>query len=151
MGLKSFLGSSTGDLLLTEEDAIYNLFKEIDLPFAIHSEDEAILTKNKNELPENPNVELHSVWRSAEAALSSTKKITALARRAERKIHVLHISTKEEIDYLIQQKDICSFEITPQHLYLSAPDCYEKWGSPCPNESSDQIKGSSRQTLGSSY
>ena len=123
------MGSSTGDLLLTEEDAIYNLFKEINLPFAIHSEDEAILTKNKNELPENPNVELHSVWRSTEAALSSTKKITALARRAERKIHVLHISTKEEIDYLIQQKDICSFEITPQHLYLSAPDCYEKWGS----------------------
>ena len=128
-GVKIFLGSSTGDLLLTEEDAIYNLFKEINLPFAIHSEDEAILTKNKNELPEKPNVELHSVWRSAEAALSSTKKITALARRAERKIHVLHISTKEEIDYLIQQKDICSFEITPQHLYLSAPDCYEKWGS----------------------
>ena len=88
-----------------------------------------ILTKNKSELPENPSVELHSVWRSAEAALSSTKKITALARKANRRIHILHISTKEEIEYLIEQKDICSFEITPQHLYLSAPDCYQKWGS----------------------
>ena len=128
-GVKIFLGSSTGSLLLNDEKVILELFKNIPMMFSIHSEDEEIMKENFSKLPDNPGVHLHSSWRSPESALSSTKKIIALAHKANKKIHVLHISTKEEVDFLIQNKDVCTFEITPQHLHLHAPDCYERLGS----------------------
>ena len=128
-GVKIFLGSSTGSLLLNDEKVILELFKNIPMMFSIHSEDEEIMKKNFSKLPTTPPVHLHSSWRSPESALSSTKKIIALAHKANKKIHVLHISTKEEVDFLIENKKVCTFEITPQHLHLHAPDCYERLGS----------------------
>ena len=127
-GVKIFLGSSTGDLLLENKVVIEKMFKEIPIMFSIHSEDEQIMRANKAKLV-NPTVMDHYKWRSKESALSSTKKIIAIAKSASKKIHVLHISTAEEVDYLLQHKEHATFEITPQHLHLHAPDCYEKLGS----------------------
>jgi len=127
-GVKIFLGSSTGDLLLENKKIIEKMFQEIPIMFSIHSEDEQIMRANKAKLI-NPTVMDHFKWRSKEAALSSTKKIIELAKRANKKIHVLHISTAEEVDFLIENKQHATFEITPQHLHLYAPDCYERLGS----------------------
>lgn len=127
-GVKIFLGSSTGDLLLENKVVIEQMFKEVPLMFSIHSEDEQIMRANKAKLV-NPTVMDHFKWRSKESALSSTQKIINIAKSANKKIHVLHISTAEEVDYLIKNKLNATFEITPQHLHLHAPDCYEQLGT----------------------
>ena len=127
-GVKIFLGSSTGDLLLENKEIIKKMFQEIPLMFSIHSEDEQIMRANKAKLV-NPTVMDHYKWRSKESAMSSTKKIVEIAKSANKKIHVLHISTAEEVDYLIGHQQNATFEITPQHLHLHAPECYEKFGT----------------------
>ena len=71
----------------------------------------------------------HPVWRDATAALMCTQRLIALARETGRRVHVLHITTKEEIDVLAGHKDVASAEATPSHLTLAAPDCYERLGA----------------------
>jgi len=127
-GIKLFAGSSTGNLLVAEEDDIDKVFQNSSKVVAVHSEDEAILNKNKK-LIEKGNVHTHAVWRSAECAISSTRRIVKIAERYNKKAHILHITTKEEIDFLSQHKGNITFEITPQHLTLFAPDCYDKLGN----------------------
>ena len=63
------------------------------------------------------------------AAISSTRKIVKIAERLNKKAHILHVTTKEEVDFLSQHKGKVSFEITPQHLTLTAPECYKKLGT----------------------
>ena len=75
------------------------------------------------------DVHTHPVWRSVECAISSTRRIVKIAERYNKKAHVLHITTKEEIDFLSQHKGNITFEITPQHLTMYAPDCYNKLGT----------------------
>jgi dihydroorotase len=128
-GIKIFLGSSTGPLLLTNEEQIVQTLMAAKLPVSIHSENEALLKERFPIVEKSKNVSDHPHWRSVESALSSTKKIVELARRAKKKIHILHITTKEEIDFLKTQTDICTFEVLPQHLWFHAPDCYEKHGT----------------------
>ncbi len=127
-GIKLFAGSSTGNLLVAEEDDIDKVFQNSSKVVAVHSEDEAILNTNKK-LIKNGDVHTHPVWRSVECALSSTRKIVRIAERYNKKAHILHITTKEEIDFLSQHKGNITFEITPQHLTLYAPDCYDKLGT----------------------
>ena len=127
-GIKLFAGSSTGNLLVAEEDDIDKVFQNSSKVVAVHSEDEAILNTNKK-LIKKGDVHTHPVWRSVECAISSTRRIVKIAERYNKKAHVLHITTKEEIDFLSQHKGNISFEITPQHLTLYAPDCYEKLGT----------------------
>ena len=127
-GIKLFAGSSTGNLLVAEEDDIDKVFQNSSKVVAVHSEDEAILNTNKK-LIKKGNVHTHAVWRSAECAISSTRRIVKIAERHNKKAHILHITTKEEIDFLSQHKGNITFEITPQHLTLFAPDCYDKLGN----------------------
>ena len=127
-GIKLFAGSSTGNLLVAEEDDIDKVFQNSSKVVAVHSEDEAILNTNKK-LIKKGNVHTHAVWRSAECAISSTRRIVKIAERYNKKAHILHITTKEEIDFLSQHKGNITFEITPQHLTLFAPDCYDKLGN----------------------
>ena len=127
-GIKLFAGSSTGNLLVADEEDIDNVFKNCSKVVAVHSEDEAILQKNKK-LIKDGDVHTHPVWRSVECAISSTRRIVRIANKYKKKAHVLHITTKEEIDFLSQHKGNISFEITPQHLTLYAPDCYDKLGT----------------------
>ena len=127
-GIKLFAGSSTGNLLVDKEDDIEKVFKHASKVVAVHSEDEEILNLRKK-LIEKGNVKTHPVWRNEEVAISSTRKIVKIAKRLNKKAHILHVTTKDEVDFLSQNKGNITFEITPQHLTMFAPDCYEKLGS----------------------
>ena len=127
-GIKLFAGSSTGNLLVADEKDIEKVFKNSSKVVAVHSEDEEILNINKK-LIKNGDVHSHPIWRSVECAMSSTRRIVRIAEKYNKKAHVLHISTKEEIDFLSQHKGNITFEITPQHLTIYAPDCYNKLGT----------------------
>jgi len=127
-GIKLFAGSSTGNLLVADEKDIETVFKNSSKVVAVHSEDEEILNKNKK-LIKDGDVHSHPIWRSEECAVSSTRRIVRIAERYNKKAHVLHITTKQEIDFLSQHKGNITFEITPQHLTIYAPDCYDKLGT----------------------
>ena len=127
-GIKLFAGSSTGNLLVQHEKDIEIVFKNSSKVVAVHSEDEEILNKNKK-LIKDGDVHSHPIWRSAECAISSTRRIVKIAERYKKKAHILHVTTKDEIDFLSQHKGNITFEITPQHLTIYAPDCYNKLGT----------------------
>ena len=127
-GIKLFVGSSTGNLLVALEEDIDKVFKNCSKVVAVHSEDEEILNNNKK-LIKNGDVHSHPIWRSEECAISSTRRIVRLAKKYNKKAHVLHITTKQEIDFLSQHKGNITFEITPQHLTIYAPDCYNNLGT----------------------
>ncbi len=127
-GIKLFVGSSTGNLLVAEENDIDKVFENCSRVVAVHSEDNAILDSNKK-LIKKGDVHSHPIWRSVECAMSSTRRIVRIAKKYNKKAHILHISTKEEIDFLSQHKGNITFEITPQHLTIYAPDCYDKLGT----------------------
>ena len=127
-GVKLFAGSSTGTLLVDKEEDIQKVFENTSKIVSVHSEDEEIL-KLRKKLIEKGNVKSHPVWRNEEVAISSTRRIVKIAKRLNKRAHILHVTTKEEVDFLSQNKGIITFEITPQHLTLYAPDCYDKLGS----------------------
>ena len=127
-GVKLFAGSSTGTLLVHREEDIEKVFESTSKIVAVHSEDEDILNLRKK-LRENGNVHSHPKWRNEECAISSTRRIVKIANRLGKKAHILHITTKQEVDFLSQNKGNITFEITPQHLTLYAPDCYDKLGT----------------------
>ena len=127
-GIKLFAGSSTGNLLVKFEQDIRKVFKSSSKIVSVHSEDEDILRMRKKLIKEG-DVKTHPLWRNEECAISSTRKIVKIAERYDKKAHILHVTTKGEIDFLAQHKGNVSFEITPQHLTLFAPDCYEKLGT----------------------
>ena len=127
-GVKLFAGSSTGTLLVHKEEDIEKVFESTSKIVAVHSEDEDILNLRKK-LREKGNVHSHPIWRDEECAISSTRKIVKIAKRLGKKAHILHITTKQEIDFLSQNKGDITFEITPQHLTMFAPDCYDKLGT----------------------
>ena len=128
-GIKIFLGSSTGDLLLYDEKVLLDIFRQTSTVIAVHSENEELLQKNLVFHRQAKEVHAHLRWRSVEVALSSTKRIVALARQAGRKVHVLHVSTQEEVEFLAHHKEHCTVEVTPQHLTLAAPECYDRLGT----------------------
>lgn len=127
-GVKVFIGSSTGALLVEDDDSLRRIFKVIRRRAAFHAEDEYRLNERKDLRIEN-DPRSHPVWRDEVAALMATQRLVALARETGKRIHVLHISTKEEIDFLRDHKDVASCEATPHHLTLAAPECYERLGT----------------------
>ena len=124
-GVKLFAGSSTGKLLVDKEADIEKVISKSDRIVSIHSEDEEILNLRKNFIKEG-DVHSHPEWRNAECAISSTRRVVKIAERYNKQIHVLHVTTKEEVDFLAMHKKNVTFEITPQHLTFYAPDCYDK-------------------------
>jgi dihydroorotase len=127
-GVKAFLGSSTGSLLLDHEDDIAAMLRAGRRRVAVHSEDEDRL-KERKPLALAGDPTSHPVWRDAEAARKSTERVIRLARAAGRRLHVLHVTTADEIPLLANAKDFCTAETTPQHLTLAAPECYERLGT----------------------
>ncbi len=127
-GIKLFAGSSTGNLLVDKEKDIEKVFEHASKVVAVHSEDEEIL-KMRKKMIKDGNVRSHPIWRNEEVAMSSTRRIVKIAKRFNKKAHILHITTKEEVDFLSQNKGNITFEITPQHLTIYAPDCYDKLGT----------------------
>lgn len=127
-GVKMFMGSSTGSLLVAEDEAVEAVLRSGRRRVAVHSEDEFRLNECKH-LAEQGNVHSHTLARDVEAAMRCTTRLLALARKTARRIHVLHISTADEMPLLAAHKDIASVEATPQHLTLAAPECYDDLGT----------------------
>jgi len=127
-GVKLFAGSSTGKLLVDKEADIEKVISQSDRIVSIHSEDEEILNLRKKFIKEG-DVHSHPEWRNTECAISSTRRVVKIAERYNKQIHVLHVTTKDEVDFLAMHKKNVTFEITPQHLTLYAPDCYDKLGT----------------------
>ncbi|MCF6325760.1 MAG: dihydroorotase [Devosiaceae bacterium] len=126
-GVKVFMGSSTGSLLVQDDDGVRAILNAISRRAAFHSEDEYLLEEQKHFRVENDPAS-HPVWRDVEVALRSTKRLVRLARETGSNIHVLHISTGEEMEFLSQHKDIASVEVTPHHLTLDASE-YQNLGT----------------------
>ena len=116
-GVKVFMGSSTGSLLVSDDEGVAAILAAISRRAAFHSEDEYRL-KEREYLRVGGDPASHPVWRDAEAALMSTKRLVRLARAAGKRVHVLHISTADEMEFLAGHKDIASVEVTPHHLAL---------------------------------
>jgi len=127
-GVKLFAGSSTGNLLVDKEADIEKVISSSDRIVSIHSEDEDIIKLRKKFIKKG-DVHSHPEWRNVECAMSSTRRVVKIAERYNKKIHVLHVTTKEEVDFLAMHKKNVTFETTPQHLTLYAPDCYDKLGT----------------------
>jgi dihydroorotase len=127
-GIKVFMGSSTGSLLVEDDDGVRNILKNIRRRSAYHSEDEYRLNERKGERVEN-DPRSHPVWRDEITALQCTQRLVGLARETGRRIHVLHVTTAQEMEFLAAHKDVASVEVTPHHLTLAAPECYERLGT----------------------
>jgi dihydroorotase len=116
-GVKVFMGSSTGSLLVPDDDGVEAILGAISRRAAFHSEDEYRLEERKPlRVPGDPSS--HPVWRDPEAAMLSTRRLVALARKTGKRVHILHISTAEEMVFLAAHKDVASVEVTPHHLTL---------------------------------
>src|SRR5690606_9938147 len=96
---------------------------------AIHAEDEARLRKRLARISEGAEVSKHPHFRDAKTALLATERCLRIARKTGALVHILHISTKDELPLLAANKDLATCEVTPQHLLLHAPDCYSVLGS----------------------
>ena len=126
-GVKIFMGSSTGALLSSKDEEIEAVLRHGRRVVAVHAEDEAIMNENKKTLL--GGVETHPVWRSAESSRSAVARLVRLARTARRRVHVLHITAREELEILAENRDLATCEVLPNHLTLSAPECYERLGT----------------------
>jgi dihydroorotase len=127
-GVKVFIGSSTGSLLVEDDEGLRKILSVIRRRAAFHAEDEYRLNDRKG-LRIEGDPRSHPVWRDEEAALRATQRLVTIAREFGKRIHVLHISTRQEMEYLNDHRDVASVEVTPHHLTLVAPDCYERLGS----------------------
>lgn len=124
-GVKIFMGASTGDLLVYDDEGVEHVLSHGRRRVAIHSEDEKLLRTQKS-LAREGDWTSHPEARSAEAAVKCTQRLLRIARKVSRRIHVLHISTADEIPLLAANKDIATAEVTPQHLTLEGPEIYER-------------------------
>ncbi|MCX7898906.1 MAG: dihydroorotase, partial [Methylocystis sp.] len=126
-GIKVFMGSSTGSLLIADDAGVAEVLKHARRRAAFHSEDEDRLNERKPlRVPGDPSS--HPVWRDVETALRSTQRLLRIAREQRALVHVLHVTTEEEIALLAQHKDIASVEVTPHHLTMDASD-YKRIGT----------------------
>lgn len=131
-GIKVFLGSSTGDLLMDDLDYLSILMRKTKKTIALHSEHEGMLKETRLQLMKRKNQWSpadHPTFRNVQSAFESTKSVIALAEKQKRSLHILHISTQEEIEWIAKYHKYITCEVTPQHLYLEAPECYEQHGS----------------------
>ena len=128
-GIKVFMGSSTGNLLVSEEKDLEEIFANGTRLIAVHAEDQKILQENKK-FTETGDFCDHLQARPIEAALSATKLATKLAKKYQRRLHILHLTTEEEVRFLEKEKEAyISAEVCPQHLFLHAPQAYKDLGA----------------------
>ncbi|MBC9034295.1 dihydroorotase [Sphingomonas sp. JC676] len=127
-GVKIFMGASTGDLLVSDDDNLARVLASGKRRVAIHAEDEFRMQERLGERVAGDPAS-HPVWRDDESAMLATRRILRLAREARRRIHVLHVTTPAELELLGQNKDIATCEVTPQHLTLAGEDAYPRLGT----------------------
>jgi dihydroorotase len=124
-GVKVFMGASTGTLLVADDEGVAAVLQSINRRAAFHSEDEYRLAERRP-LARPGDWTSHPEVRDAESAIRSTRRLVGLAKALGKRIHVLHVTTAEEIAYLADHKDVASVEVTPQHLTLAGPEAYER-------------------------
>ena len=129
-GLKIFMGSSTGDLLVDDEEVLDKIFNCCNKIIAVHAEDEKILNE-ADKLVSKDSFANHPDARPVEAALTATIKAVNLALKYNKRLHILHLSTAEEVEFIRKHKSsgLITAETTPQHLLLHAPNIYNDIGS----------------------
>ena len=128
-GIKVFMGSSTGSLLVADDATLDRVLRQGKRRVAVHCEDEDRLIARKHIAVEGAHPRVHALWRDEETALNATRRLIRLAEAACRPVHVLHVTTAQEMAYLADHKGWATVETTPQHLTLAAPDCYERLGT----------------------
>jgi dihydroorotase len=128
-GVKIFMGSSTGSLLVDDEKVLRRVLSSGRRRVAVHSEDETRLKERRRLVEGGADPGMHPEWRDVETAVISTRRLMRLAKETGRSVHVLHVTTADEIDILGEHKDFATVEVTPQHLTLSGPECYERLGT----------------------
>ena len=129
-GLKIFMGSSTGNLLVDNDEALEKIFATCNRVIAVHAEDEEILKESAKSIQGN-DFSHHTKARPVEAAVAATTKAINLALKYKKRLHVLHLSTAEEVELIRQNKssNLITCETTPQHLLMQAPDVYNEIGA----------------------
>jgi dihydroorotase len=127
-GIKVFMGSSTGSLLVDDDDGVREILRRTRRRAAFHSEDEEML-RARRDLRVEGDPSTHPEWRSPQVALHCTKRLVAIANGVGARIHVLHISTAEEMRYLADWKHVASCEVTPNHLTLDGKEAYARLGT----------------------
>ena len=129
-GIKIFMGASTGDLMTASDEEVESVVANGQRVIAVHAEDQMIMMENqKNILGDSEDVAMHCKWRSPESCLSATQRVVNLAKKHNRRVHILHITTEQEMDFLSKNKNVASVELLANHLSLHAPECYERLGT----------------------
>ncbi len=127
-GIKIFMGSSTGNLLVDDPNMLAEIFDKTRHTIAIHSEDEDIIRNNRDQIPPD-SVHAHYAIRSVEAAVKCTQRAIGLALKYQRRLHICHLTTAEECELIRivrQTAPYITTEVSPQHLLLAAPDIYDQ-------------------------
>ena len=124
-GIKLFMGSSTGNMLVDRQEALDQIFASADMPIMVHCEDTGIINHNmaaaKEKYGDDPNVTHHPEIRSAEACYESTKLAVALAKKHHARLHVAHLSTARELELFGDDPHITA-EATVSHLFFCDRD-----------------------------
>jgi dihydroorotase len=128
-GVKIFMGASTGNLLVADDPTLARVLAHGRRRVAVHAEDETRMKARRHLAEQGSDPANHPVWRDAESARLATERIIRLARAAKRPVHVLHVTTGDEVPLLAANKDLITMEVTPQHLTLAAEDCYARLGT----------------------
>jgi dihydroorotase len=127
-GIKIFAGSSTGDLMVEDDEHLEKVMRAGRRRIAYHSEDEYRLQARKSRYKLGDPYACHAEWRDEECAFLGTRRLMALARKTGRLAHILHVSTAQEFEFLKDFRDIATCEVLVNHLTQVAPECYEKLG-----------------------
>ena len=127
-GIKIFIGSSTGDLLVDDQQLLERIFAETTLPICAHCEDETTVRANTERLGGGSSYEDHSQIRDEAAAVIATKRAIDLALRHRHRFHVLHVSTAAETELFRDHQGLITAEVCPHHLFFNVDD-YERLGS----------------------
>lgn len=124
-GVKVFMGASTGTLLVADDEGVRKVLSNVRRRATFHSEDEYRLVERRP-LARAGDWTSHPEVRDAESAIRSTRRLVGLAREVGARIHVLHVSTAEEVRFLADHKDVATAEVTPQHLTLDGDEAYAR-------------------------
>jgi dihydroorotase len=127
-GIKIFIGSSTGDLLVDDQDALEQIFAETTLPICAHCEDESTVRANQAAIGSPLKIADHSRIRDERAAVIATKRAIDLAVRHKHRFHVLHVSTAAEIPLVRDHRELITAELCPHHWHFNIGD-YDRLGS----------------------
>jgi dihydroorotase len=119
------MGASTGTLLVPDDEGVAAILRHIHRRAAFHSEDEYRLAERRP-LARQGDWTSHPEVRDATSAIRSTERLVRLATSLGKRVHILHVTTAEEIAFLADHKDVATVELTPQHLTLTAPEAYER-------------------------